>query len=91
MSIQVNLPFPGETFQSTVKLDVFDNDGNLVRVDNSDTWYEVVDFRVKWVEADNIVKGRFWVEVDIVRIDEEADKLDESPFTVIYREDHFQM
>jgi hypothetical protein len=89
MSITVELPYLGETFKSTLKLDVFDKEGELVRVDEADTWYEVVDTRLKWEKFDNSLTPHLWVICDLVRIDEESEKLDEPTFEVIYHERHF--
>lgn len=83
MGIQVTLPEPGEMMKNTLKLDFYDKSGEYVRTDDVDTWYEVVDFRVKYVD------GAFQVEVDIVRIDDEAEKLDEAVVTTVYREEWF--
>lgn len=83
MGIQVNLPFPGEVVQSTIKLDVYDEEGNSVRVDEEGTWYEVVQAGIKWEE------NHYEVICDIVRIDDEAEKLPEAAFSVMWVERHF--
>lgn len=89
MSISVNLPYPGETFASTIKLDVFDDEGNLVRTDIDGTWYEVTQSTINWDNDRNAVVPRIEVVVRIRRINDESEFLDESDFAVIYREDHF--
>lgn len=81
--IPVILPQPGVWAETLHKLDVYDKDGNLVRVDEPHTWYEVTDTRIKW-ETIGVV-----VICDMVRLNDNQDKMDEAAFEVIYREDRF--
>jgi hypothetical protein len=90
MGIQVNMPYPGETFQSTIKLDVFDDEGNSVRTDNEGTWYECTKVDVK-VEKGEGFNPDIQVIARIRRLDDESEFLDEADFAVIYREEWFTM